>query len=370
MNNKTLYILAIIIVCVSSYIFLEDKKMSISSDSNNLNNIIEIDVPNTDFNSNEYKTIYLAGGCFWGTEKYMDKINGVKYTDVGYANGNTKNPTYEQVCTKNTGHAETVRVIYSPSEASLKFLLDLYYDVIDPTSINKQGGDEGNQYRTGIYYDNEDDKLIIDESIKKLQEKYKDKIVIEVEPIKNYYLAEEYHQKYLEKNPLGYCHIPYNKFPKAQKAVDNPLNYMIPSDEELKQKLTELQYNVTQKSETEPAFVNEYWTNTKDGIYVDIVTGEPLFLSTDKFYSGCGWPSFSKPISDDIIQEKEDTSLGMKRTEVRSKFGDSHLGHVFNDGPTDKGGLRYCINSASIKFISKENMEKEGYGYLLPFINK
>ncbi len=174
--------------------------------------------------SNNYKEIYLAGGCFWGTEKYLSGMKGVVKTDVGYANGNTENPTYEEVCHNNTGHAETVRVIYNSSVISLPFILDLYYDAINPISVNRQGGDVGTQYRTGIYYVNEEDKAVIDKSIQELQKKYDKPIAIEVLPLKNYYLAEEYHQKYLDKNPNGYCHIGRNKFEKAKLAVDTTLN--------------------------------------------------------------------------------------------------------------------------------------------------
>lgn len=296
------------------------------------------------------KVIYLAGGCFWGTEQYIAEIKGVISTEVGYANGNTPNPTYEDVCYKNTGHAETVKVIYDPEQIGLKLLLELYYESIDPTSVNRQGGDTGTQYRTGIYYTLGEDKQIILESINELQKKVDKPIAIEVLELKNYYPAEEYHQKYLRKNPNGYCHISPEQFKKAKEANLG---------------LTKLQYEVTQNSATEPPFQNEYYNNFKPGIYVDVISGEPLFLSTDKFESGCGWPSFSKPIDKDLLNELQDSAFGMRRTEVRSKNSDSHLGHVFDDGPEDLGGLRYCINSASLRFIPKEDMVKEGYGYLI-----
>lgn len=233
----------------------------------------------------------------------------------------------------------------------------MYYDVIDPTSINKQGPDIGSQYRTGIYYIEETDKNIILNSINNLQKKYQNKIVIEVLPLINFYPAEEYHQDYLKKNPGGYCHIGQDKFDKAKKAKDNSKK----NNSNLRERLTELQYYVTQENGTERPFANEYYNNFKEGIYVDIVTGEPLFSSNDKFDSGCGWPSFSKPIQKSSIIEKDDNSLAVKRIEVRSKNGNTHLGHVFNDGPKNLGGLRYCINSASLKFIPKEDMENRGY---------
>lgn len=311
------------------------------------------------------KEIYLAGGCFWGTEKYLENIPGVLSTEVGYANGNTVNPTYKEVCYNNTGHAETVKVEYDDDRIGLLYILELYYDVINPVSINRQGGDIGSQYRTGIYYIDDKDEAIIHGSINELQKKYKDKIAIEVKPLDNYYKAEEYHQKYLDKNPEGYCHIGADKFEKAKKAVDSSKRFVKKPLDELKNTLTETQFAVTQNNATEPPFKNEYFDQFEEGIYVDITTGEPLFISNDKFESGCGWPSFSKPIDNNLITSIIDKSHGMIRTEVRSRTGDSHLGHVFEDGPIDRGGLRYCINSASLKFIPKKKMEKEGYGEYL-----
>jgi len=314
------------------------------------------------------KEIYLAGGCFWGTEKYLSQVSGIVTTDVGYANGNTENPTYEDVCYNNTGYAETVRVLYNPLEISLEFILDLYYETIDPTSMNRQGGDIGSQYRTGIYYVDADDKVLILKSITELQKKYDKPIAIEVLPLQNYYLAEEYHQKYLDKNPNGYCHIGPEKFEKARIAKDNTLRNNPGTNKVIKGKLTELQYNVTQNNATEPPFENEYYDNFESGIYVDIITGDPLFVSSDKFESGCGWPSFTNPIDKASIKELDDRSYGMNRVEVRSKESNAHLGHVFTDGPIKAGGLRYCINSASLLFIPKDEMESRGYGYLLPLI--
>lgn len=308
------------------------------------------------------KVIYLAGGCFWGTEKYLENIQGIVSTEVGYANGSIKNPTYEEVCHNNTGHAETVKVEYDDSIIGLSYILELYYDVIDPVSIKRQGGDVGSQYRTGIYYMDESDESVIHDSIKELQKKYKKKIAIEVMRLDNYYKAEEYHQKYLDKNPGGYCHIGADKFKKAKAAVDMSRKYVKKPLDDLKETLTELQFEVTQNNGTEPPFENEYFNIFEEGIYVDITTGEPLFLSTDKFESGCGWPSFSKPITPKAVNNFTDRSHGMVRTEVRSKGGDAHLGHVFEDGPKDRGGLRYCINSASLRFIPKDEMEQEGYG--------
>lgn len=314
------------------------------------------------------KEIYLAGGCFWGTEKYFSNITGVIKTEVGYANGKTENPTYDDVCRKSTGHAETVKVVYDDSIISLPFLLNLYYNVINPTSINRQGNDIGSQYRTGIYFTENQDEAVIKESIADLQKKYTKKIVVEVKPLSNYYKAEEYHQKYLDKNPNGYCHIGIDQFEKAKSARMDQTKYIKKTEAELRDTLTDVQYAVTQNNATEPPFQNEYFNLFEPGIYVDITTGEPLFTARDKFESGCGWPSFSKPIAEEFVQNKTDFSHGMIRTEVRSKTGDAHLGHVFHDGPRKMGGLRYCINSASLRFIPIEDMEKEGYAEFIPFV--
>lgn len=308
------------------------------------------------------KTIYLAGGCFWGIEKYLQNIRGVIKTEVGYANGNKANPTYEEVSYENTGHAETVKVTYDPSQISLYFLLQLFYEVIDPTTLNRQGNDVGTQYRTGIYYEDAIDKIIILKSMENLSLKYQKPIAVEVLPLKNYYKAEEYHQKYLDKNPNGYCHIDPRKFEDVKKRLDDAIK---DTSNPIKNMLSDLEYRVTMENDTEAPFLNKYNDNKRPGIYVDITTGEPLFLSTDKFDSHCGWPSFSKPIEPDVVKEQLDNSHGMKRIEVRSKKGDIHLGHVFEDGPKQLGGLRYCMNSASLLFIPKEEMEAKGYGYLL-----
>ena len=318
-----------------------------------------------DYSKTKLKTIYLAGGCFWGVEAYMEKVYGVADAVSGYANGNTENPTYEDVLYKNTGHAETVKVDYDPERISLEKILDYYLLVVDPTSLNKQGNDRGTQYRSGVYFTDENERKIIEERLKKEQEKYKDKIVVEVQKLENFYKSEEYHQDYLKKNLNGYCHIDISK---ANEVIIDQSKYPKPSDEELKKKLTEAQYKVTQENDTEHAFSNEYWDNKEKGIYVDVATGEPLFSSTDKYDSGCGWPSFTKPISKEVVTYHKDFSFNMERTEVRSRSGDSHLGHVFDDGPKESGGLRFCINSASIRFIPLADMEKEGYGYLTHII--
>jgi peptide methionine sulfoxide reductase msrA/msrB len=311
------------------------------------------------------KEIYLAGGCFWGIEKYFANICGIISTEVGYANGHTENPTYKEVCNGDTGYAETLKIVFDDTEISLKFILSLFYDVIDPTSLNRQGGDVGIQYRTGIYFNNNEHIQVISHSLEQLSEKYNERIVVEYSELKNYFTAEEYHQKYLDKNLDGYCHIGKDKFDKVKYAFDSSLKYLAKPKEDLREVLTKLQYNVTQKNATEEPFKNEYYNFFEEGIYVDITTGAPLFVSTDKFESGCGWPSFSKPIYNSVLEELEDVTLGTMRTEIRSVHSDSHLGHVFKDGPEELGGLRYCVNSAALKFIPKEDMEKLGYGYLL-----
>ena len=311
------------------------------------------------------KEIYFAGGCFWGTEHFLKQINGVIKTEVGYANGHTKNPTYKEVCTGETGFAETVKVTYHPDDVALKFLINLFFKTIDPTSLNRQGNDRGTQYRTGIYYTTKEDISVIQSIVSDLAKAYSKPLVIEILPLTNFYAAEGYHQDYLDKNPGGYCHIGVDLFEMARKAnkkSNSPKKvFQKLTETELRTKLTSVQYAVTQQNATEKAFSNEYWNEKREGIYVDITTGEPLFISTDKFDSGCGWPSFSKPIDKKIIVEKKDTTHGMQRVEVRSSTGDSHLGHLFNDGPANKGGLRYCINSASLRFIPKDKMQAEGY---------
>nr|WP_237235647.1 peptide-methionine (R)-S-oxide reductase MsrB [Sphingobacterium mizutaii] len=317
------------------------------------------------------KEIYFAGGCFWGTEHFFKQVRGVVETEVGYANGKLEAPTYQQVSTGGTGFAETVKVIYDSEIIGLDLLIDLFFKTIDPTSLNKQGNDIGTQYRTGIYFTDQQDETLVREKVNELAKLYTSPIVVEAESLRNFYDAETYHQKYLDKNPGGYCHIGPDLFELARKA--NPpaeKAYQRPDEQTLRKELSPLQFDVTQRNATERAFSNEYWDEFREGIYVDITTGEPLFVSTDKFESDCGWPSFSKPIDKSLVDEHLDKSYGMYRTEVRSKTGDSHLGHVFNDGPEDKGGLRYCINSASLRFIPKDELKAQGYEKYLPLLDR
>lgn len=311
-----------------------------------------------DYKNSRYKEIYLAGGCFWGVQAYIDRIFGVEYTNVGYANGKSEQTDYNSI--KKTGHAETVYVVYDPDKIILDELLGYYYGIIDPTSLNKQGSDQGTQYRSGIYYVDGEDRKTIESVTAKEQAKYSGKIVTEIKPLENYILAEDYHQNYLEKNPGGYCHIDLSKIPREKPKV-NPEDYPKPPIEEIKKKLTDLQFSITQESSTEYPFQNEYWDNKEAGLYVDIVTGEPLFSSLDKYDSGTGWPSFTRPIQWDVVTYNIDESGGMKRIEVRSRSGDSHLGHLFYNGPIEEGGLRYCINSGALDFIQFDELKDRGY---------
>ncbi len=294
------------------------------------------------------REIYLAGGCFWGTEEYFRCIKGVLNTSVGYANGNTETTNYKEL--KLTNHTESVHIKYNPAIVGLEFLLDMFYRVIDPLSVNKQGPDEGTQYRTGIYYTDMLDIEIIEKSIAKLETELSQKVAIEVLPLSNYVTAEDYHQNYLQENPEGYCHIKKIDFEYAKNVTPIPA-------------LTEIEIDVTQNQGTEAPFTNEFYEFEEDGIYLDKVSHEPLFCSRDKFVCSAGWASFSKPIQKESVTEHLDDSLDRIRTEVRSEH--SHLGHVFDDGPEELGGLRYCINSASLKFVPKEDMDKLGFGNLL-----
>ena len=308
------------------------------------------------------KTIYLAGGCFWGLQKFIDQFDGVVLTEVGYANGPDEKPSYQDVC-NSSGHAETVRVVYDEERLSLEKLLDYYFLVIDPLSVNKQGNDRGIQYRTGIFYTEEDQLPIIQTVFDREQEKAGAPLAVVVEPLQNFFSAEEYHQKYLDKNPGGYCHIPREYFSLAEQEAEL-------AEAELRARIGDLAYEVTQNAATEYAFTGEYDNFFEKGLYVDVVSGEPLFTSMEKYNSGCGWPAFTAPIDPDAVTEHTDTSHGMVRTEVRSSGADSHLGHVFADGPSDRGGLRYCINSAALRFIPYEELEEQGYGEYLPLFDE
>ncbi len=366
-------------------------------------------------------TIYLAGGCFWGLEAYLKRLPGVRRTVVGYANGSTENPSYRDVCNWNTGHAETVAVTYDRRIIPTDMLLDGFFEAIDPTSVNRQGNDRGTQYRSAIFWQDEADLAVIEAAVRRQQARWADPVATEVEPLDGFYPAEEYHQDYLAKNPGGYCHInlhgadafaarmglaegracvPYDGVCEAVDGKANPAEpgrtredpkpgspeespaagdpaaaiasraYAAPDDAELRQALADEQYRVVREGATERPFSNPYDRLFEPGIYVDVTSGEPLFASSDKFDSGCGWPAFSRPIVPDVVTERLDRSFGTLRTEVRSRAGDAHLGHVFTDGPAADGGLRYCINGAALRFVPLDRMDDEGYGYLKPLVER
>lgn len=331
------------------------------------------------------KKICLAGGCFWGTEAYMRKLPGVEGTQTGYANSLVEFPTYEEVCSGETGAAEAVMVEYDSGEMPLALLLEGFFRTIDPTALNRQGNDRGTQYRSGVFWLDPDDERVVRDALARLQKRVAEPVVVECGPLRNFAPAEEYHQGYLDKNPFGYCHVNLadadrfiaehiDEIGGASKAASIAERlarhtYAKPSEAEIRAELTDDQYNVTQRAGTEPAFSHPYDKEFSPGLYVDVVTGEPLFLSNDKFEAGCGWPAFSRPVDQSVIEERADGSIPfMPRTEVRSSIAGSHLGHVFDDGPADAGGRRYCINGNALRFIPKDRMTSEGYGWLLPFV--
>lgn len=298
------------------------------------------------------KEIYLAGGCFWALEHYFNFIDGICETEVGYINGFTRNPRYHDVC-KGSGHAEAVHIVYNPRIISLEKLLEYYYDVINPTTYQRQGDDAGVQYRTGIYYVSRDDVEVIVNSLERLQSMYLDPIVIELEAVHNFKRAEEYHQDFLKKNPFGYCQIPKEVFKNVEME-----SYKISKED----------YDIIKGYKREKAFKNKYYDFFDEGIYVDIKTKIPLFSSSDKYDSESGYPSFTKVIDENEVIKKLDLCHLMFRASLIARESGNHLGYVFNDGPLDKGGKRYCVNSAALKFIPKEKLKEKGYGEYLKYI--
>ena len=328
-------------------------------------------------NRTDLKAATFAGGCFWCTESDFEKLDGVVEAVSGYAGGDVADPTYKQVSSGTTGHLESIQVFYDPAKVDYTFLLDWFWRHVDPTDPDGSFVDRGHQYTSAIFYHDEEQKRLAEESKKTLEESgiFDKPIVTAIRPVGEFFVAEDYHQDYHKDSYISYNYYRWRSGRddfldkvwgdrKDAKTLIILGGYVKPSKEQLKQTLTGIQYKVTQEEGTEKPFDNEYWDNKKPGIYVDILTGEALFSSTDKYVSGTGWPSFTRPLDPDNIVTRPDNTLLTERTEVRSKLGDNHLGHVFDDGPPPTG-LRYCMNSAALRFVPKEKLAAEGYGQYL-----
>lgn len=311
----------------------------------------------------------FAGGCFWCMVKPFHKYEGVERVVSGYTGGHVDNPTYQQVCSETTGHLEAIEVTFDPNVISYEELLTIYWRQIDPTDGGGQFNDRGESYRPAIFYHSEAQRDAAERSKQDVEQsgRFDTAIAVEIRPAKTFWEAEDYHQDYYKKNPFRYemyrvgsGRAKFIKEAWSDKKLQN----------QLRERLTPMQYKVTQENGTEPPFQNEYWDEEREGLYVDIIDGTPLFTSTDKFQSNCGWPSFSRPIEEKQVDLNMDTTHHMVRTEVRSKSADSHLGHVFDDGPKELGGLRYCINSAALRFIPVEELDEAGYGEYKHLFNK
>jgi len=337
------------------------------------------------------ETATLAGGCFWCIESALEPVDGVIEAVSGFAGGEKDNPTYSDVVSGKTQHVETVQIKYDANKINYKTILEHFWRQIDPTDDGGQFVDRGYQYTTAIFYHNEEQKKIAEESLKEQEEsgRYDKPIVTRILPFTKFFEAEDYHQDYYIKSSLKYKFYRYNSgrdqylektwgddlkiIPleevEEEEEESEYANYVKPSDEEIKDQLTSIQYKVTQKEGTERAYTSDTWDNKEDGIYVDLLSKEPLYSSKDKFDSGTGWPSFTKPLEPDNIVELEDNRFFMKRTEIRSKYGDNHLGHVFLDGPPPTN-IRHCMNGAALEFIPVKDFEKKGYEkYLKDFEN-